>query len=186
MSSSSDTLRPGVLLVAPPMLQDPNFKRSVVLLCEHSGEGSFGLMLNRPLDLQLKDVLEDIAPFEDHLSLGGPVEPNTLHFLHRFEEVPQAIRVADDIYWGGEFEAIKDLARSGQAHGESLRFFLGYAGWTTGQLGQEVEAGGWILAEADSSRVFPEEPFRLWRLILRNMGGEYAVLANFPDDPRLN
>ncbi len=185
MSSSLQEPRTGALLIAPPSLMDPNFRRSVVLLCEHNEEGSFGLILNRPLELHLNDVLDDVAPCEDALSLGGPVEPNTLHFLHGNPEVAGAVEIYDGIYWGGDFEAIKDLARANGA-AEPLRFFLGYAGWGAEQLRTEMEDAGWILAEAEAALVFPEDPRQLWRTILRRMGGEYALLANYPDDPRLN
>src|SRR5690554_1503559 len=180
-------LSPGILLVAPPPLLDPNFRRSVVLLCEHGEEGSFGLILNRPLTLQLSEVLEGMEQYEDPLLLGGPVQPNTLHFLHRYGDiVTDAVSLVDGIYWGGDFEVVKALVQSRQTTGNELRFYLGYAGWSPDQLATEIELGGWILTKADASLIFSEEPGRLWRTVLRSMGGEYALLANFPDDPRLN
>ena len=178
---------PGTLLIAPPTLRDPNFRRTVVLLCEHGGEGSFGLILNRPLDLSLGEVLQEMEDDETPLALGGPVQPDTLHYLHAHGElVPKTIEIREGIFWGGDFELIKALLTSGEATLRDLRLFLGYAGWTDGQLEDEIEQGGWILAEADPASVFPEDPPGLWRTVLRRMGGEYAVLANFPDDPRMN
>ncbi|QXD16620.1 YqgE/AlgH family protein [Rhodocaloribacter litoris] len=177
----------GTLLIAPPLMEDPNFRRTVVLLCEHGEEGSFGLILNRPLTLHLQDVLDDVLDYDTPLSLGGPVQPNTLHFLHRFgERIPGAVPVLEDVYWGGDFEALKHLLTGERVTGEALRFFLGYAGWSPGQLEEEIEQGGWFLSPASGDVVFAEVPERLWRAVLRRKGGEYAILANFPDDPRLN
>ena len=178
---------PGLLLVAPPVLEDPNFRRTVVFLCEHGLEGSFGLILNRSLSLSLGDVVEELHTDHDLLSLGGPVQPNTLHFLHRYGDgVPDAIAVLDGVSWGGNFESVKARVQAGESHPGKIRFFLGYAGWGAQQLNDEIEQGGWILARATPSLIFSEEPDNLWRSVLRRMGGEYAMLANFPDDPRMN
>lgn len=187
MFFSGDAVHAGTLLIAPPLSDDPNFRRAVVLICEHNEEGSFGLILNRELTLHLGDVLEEMASYTAPLSLGGPVQQNTLHVLHRFgDSVPEAIRIAEGVYWGGDFDAIQEIVQMGRGDVRELRFFLGYSGWTSGQLVQEVELGGWILTEADWESVFPADQEGLWRVVLRRMGGEYAVLANFPDDPRLN
>ena len=189
-------LAPGVLLVAPPTLGDPNFRRSVVLLCEHDDtEGSFGLALGRPLeqDLALSDVVDLGDPAarlhgEDFpLALGGPVQPKTLHYLHRHPQaVPGAMEVAEGVCWGGDFEDVKQLVAGGEAGPQSLRFFLGYAGWGVGQLRAELDQDGWILAPADAGLVFPESIDAFWRQIMRRLGGEYALLSNFPDNPRMN
>jgi putative transcriptional regulator len=187
MASSSPEPAAGFLLVAPPIMADPNFFRSVVLLCEHGAEGSFGLILNRILSLHLEEVLEDVERYPDPIALGGPVQPDTLHFLHRHgNDVINAVPVLNDVYWGGDFEQIKALVRDGRTSAQNLRFFLGYAGWSDGQLENEIGQGGWILAEARPEEIFAENPASLWRTVLRRMGGEYAVLANFPDDPSMN
>jgi putative transcriptional regulator len=176
----------GVVLVAPPMMEDPNFRRTVVLLCEHSSEGSFGLILNRPLSLDLSEVIDDLDG-EEMVSLGGPVQQNTLHFLHRHRDyVADAIAILEGVYWGGDFEAIKVLVQTEAASVQDLRFFLGYAGWSPGQLEEEIEAGGWFLANADDQIIFPDDAALLWRTVLQRMGGEYALLSTFPDDPRMN
>lgn len=186
MADTDIPLRPGVLLIAPPLYDGPHFRRSVVLLCEHGVEGSFGLILNRPLSLTLGEVMDDaIGP--PQLSFGGPVQPNTLHYLHRHGEVvTDAVSVLDGVFWGGDFEFVRVLIDAEETSDRDLRLFLGYAGWSPGQLEEEVEEGGWILARGDAALVFPPDPGELWRQVLRQMGGEYAVLANFPDDPRMN
>ncbi len=178
---------PGVVLIAPPLLGDPNFRRTVVLLCEHGPDGSFGLILNRPLPLQLGEVMNGLTGYADPLALGGPVQPNTLHFLHRFgTDLSGAVPVLDGVYWGGDFEVMKALIETQVVTAREVRFFLGYAGWSPGQLEDEIQKGGWFQDRPVGDVVFDGEPEKLWRKVLRGMGGDYAVLANFPDDPRMN
>ena len=187
MSPSELNPAAGMLLIAPPIMDDPNFRRSVVLLCEHGVDGSFGLILNRSLTLELTDVVDGMEQYGGSLSLGGPVQPNTLHVLHRYgSRVGESIEVTDRVFWGGDFEAIQALIESEPTSAEEMRFFLGYAGWSPGQLDQEIEQGGWILAPSEESLIFVEDPESLWRAALRRLGGEYAVLANYPEDPRMN
>ena len=187
MALSDITPESGVLLIAPPMMYDPNFRRTVVLLCEHGVDGSFGLILNRAITHQLADVVEGMGLYEGPLCMGGPVQPDTLHVLHRLgSRLGETMQVIDGVYWGGDFDMIQQLVESEKTSADEIRFFLGYAGWSPGQLDMEIEQDGWILAPPDPAFIFPENPDTLWTTILRSMGGEYALLANFPDDPRLN
>jgi putative transcriptional regulator len=175
----------GTLLVAAPPLGDPNFDRSVVFLCEHSDEGSFGLILNRSTQLTLGQIHPDCVGLEVPISEGGPVQPETLHVLHYGESgLADATEVVEGVLWGGDFDEVVARLRGG---GESqFRFFLGYAGWSPEQLEAEVEAGGWIVHEGAARHVFPDDPEHLWVQVMREMGGEFALLSNFPTDPRLN
>ncbi len=177
----------GILLIAPPMMDDPNFKRTIVLLCEHGVDGSFGLILNRTLTLQLGEIVDGMTDYTGYLSLGGPVLPNTLHVLHRIgERVGETREVMAEVYWGGDFDTIQAMLASREASDDDFRFFLGYAGWSPGQLDAEIEQGGWILAASDESMIFTPQPMRLWSDALRRLGGEFALLANYPEDPRMN
>lgn len=178
---------PGMVLIAPPVMEDPNFRRTVVFLCEHTEAGSFGLILNRPLDARLSDVLEGVSHASLQLQQGGPVQTDTLHFLHTLgERIPGAIQVTDRVFWGGDFEVLRAMIVAGEIEEVEVRFFLGYAGWSPAQLEAEIEQGGWILLPNSGQIVFSEDPAELWRASLRRLGGDYAVLANFPEDPRLN
>ncbi|MBN8707393.1 MAG: YqgE/AlgH family protein [Bacteroidetes bacterium] len=177
----------GTLLLAEPMLQDPNFKRTVILLCEHSETGSFGLVLNKELPLLLNEVLPENDLPELPLFLGGPVQPDTLHVLHSAgEKITGAIEVAEGVWWGGEFEDIKTKLSLGLCNTTDFRFFLGYSGWAEEQLQDELDRGGWILGRCNSDYIFETEPEKLWRKILKDMGGEFAQLANYPENPHLN
>lgn len=177
---------PGVLLIAAPMLADPNFHRSVVLICEHTPDGSFGLIINRLLEATPADVIQGVSSYDGALLLGGPVQTDTLHFLHTYHEVEGATPVLDGVSWGGSFDDIQQIVGTMDAGPNELRFFLGYAGWGADQLEAEIAEGGWIMAHAHADDVFSSEPENVWRHVLRRMGGEYAILANFPDDPRHN
>jgi len=176
---------PGTLLIAPPTVLDPNFFRTVVLLCEHSASGSFGLILNRPIDVEIDILGGDLAGYEGELCYGGPVQPDTLHFLHNLD-LPDAEPVVEGVFWGGDFESLRAIHRQESLTRDTLKLFLGYSGWGAGQLHDEIQAGGWIIADGDGAAVFKDSPRELWRKRLRGLGGEFAVLANFPIDPRLN
>jgi putative transcriptional regulator len=188
MPDSEVDLSPGSLLISAPMMQDPNFRRTVVLICEHEpGEGTFGLTLNREIDVHLGDVLEDFVAYNPPLYLGGPVQRETLHYIHtRPHDIPDGVSLPGDVTWGGNFETVQQIVKGGSASFDDLRFFLGYAGWGPGQLEAELDEEAWITAPGGADLIFDTDPDALWRTVLRRMGGEYAVLANFPDDPRMN
>jgi putative transcriptional regulator len=187
MNIPDPPLAAGTLLIAPPVMPDPNFRRTVVFLCEHSEQGSFGLILNRPLTLHVHELLDGLERYADPVAMGGPVQPNTLHFLHRLgDQMPDAVEVIPGVYWGGDFETLKHLIEENPPSVEALRFFIGYAGWASGQLEEEVRRGDWIMESGHDALVFDHRPDLLWRTLLRQKGGEFALLSNFPDDPRMN
>lgn len=178
---------PGTLLVAVPPLSDPNFRRTVILLCDHSVDGSFGLVLNRPTDLLLSDALDEPLPFDAKLWIGGPVQPDTLHFIHPYEDqIDGALPVLNGAYWGGTFESLCEGVSRERLDADRVRFFVGYSGWGPGQLDAEVDDGAWIVLESDASTVLEDSDDALWRSVLRQLGGEYALLSTFPDDPKMN
>ncbi|MFD2787357.1 YqgE/AlgH family protein [Hymenobacter rubripertinctus] len=185
-------LRPGSLLISQPFLNDPNFERTVVLLCAHSEQkGSFGLVLNRPANLQLSDVLElpggaALPAAATPLGIGGPVQPDTLHFLHQLPDLPQAVALGDSVAWGGDFGRLLEQLLQGQLSPDQVRLYVGYSGWTTGQLAQEVRENVWIVHPNAAAKVFTLTTDAFWQAILREKGGRYRMLSNYPTDPRLN
>ncbi len=184
---TSQTPARGKLLIAEPFLGDANFERSVVLLCEHNESGSFGLVLNQSTQLMLKDVIADDLFSDVPLHIGGPVEQNTLHFIHSLgEQIEESIQVSDRLYWGGDFEQVKSLLNRGKITPEEIRFFIGYSGWGSGQLQHELNQQAWIVTNAESDFIFRTTAEQFWRGILRRMDGKYKALANYPTDPRLN
>lgn len=180
--------KPGDLLISEPFLPDPNFERSVVLLCEHNEQGSFGFVLNKSGLLKVNDVLDDLEPFQADLYVGGPVEQNTVHFVHRIpDQLSGGVPVADGIFWGGDFEEFAEEAQMGVLDPQNFRFFLGYSGWGEGQLEQELEQNSWLVFRGvRPEQVFDLPPDQLWKRVLEEMGGKYKMFANYPVDPRLN
>jgi putative transcriptional regulator len=176
----------GKLLISEPFMGDPNFERSVVMLCEHNAKGSFGLVLNQKTNLTLSDVMDGVY-VDLPIYLGGPVEQNTLHFLHRLgNQVEGTIDVGNGIYWAGDFDNVKTLINIGVIKEQDIRLFVGYSGWGVGQLDNEIKRNSWIISETSADFIFDTPSDQFWRAILKNMGGEYKVLSNYPIDPRLN
>ncbi len=185
-------MRPGTLLISQPFLNDPNFARSVIVICrDEPGDGSFGLVLNNLTSLTLGDVLDLPAETNSRaahlpLYLGGPVEPDTLHFLHRRPDLPGAQPLGQDVYWGGDFDLLLGLTGSGAVEADEVRLFAGYSGWSAGQLAGEIEGQSWIRHAASAGKVFTLTTDAFWQDILREKGGRFKVLSNYPRDPRLN
>lgn len=180
-------LAPGALLIAEPSMLDPNFRRAVILLCDHNPEGSFGLILNRPTDLQVAEVLVEPIGLDHRLFVGGPVQPDTLHFLHAYpDEIADAVQVADGVAWGGPFDDVAQRITMGALEAARFRFFAGYAGWGAGQLQGEIEEDSWIVVPASRAYVFEHAVESLWRDLILAQGGQTALFVNYPDDPRSN
>jgi putative transcriptional regulator len=181
------SLDKGMFLVSEPFLPDPNFKRTVVILTEHDDDGSIGFVLNRKTNLLLNDVLEDFPEFPVPLYLGGPVEQNTLHYVHNAQfNIPGSKTVVPGLNWGGDFEVVRELIENGLLKPGDIRFFIGYSGWSPEQLQAELDDKAWILASANKQLILMEEEEDLWRRVLKQLGKEYSLMANYPEDPRLN
>ena len=177
----------GILLIADPFLKDPNFKRTVVYLCEHQEEGTFGFVLNRKYDYTLNELVNSADDLKLPVYYGGPVQMDTIHFLHQYPvEIPGGTEITKGIYWGGDFETAINLIRSGDADINKIRFYIGYSGWGEGQLKDELKEKSWLLAEATRKIVFHKEINETWKDAIRLLGGEYEIMINFPTDPQLN
>lgn len=178
---------PGVLLIADPFLKDPNFMRTVVILCEHKAEGSFGLVLNQKADLTLDELIENIDDTSIPVYYGGPVEINTLHIIHQYgTEIPGSQEIMKGVFWGGNFEAIIEKLKSKTLDTNKIRFFLGYSGWSEGQLDNELKEKTWLTVGATKRLIFHHNTSEIWKSALKQLGGEYEMMANFPIDPQLN
>jgi putative transcriptional regulator len=176
----------GQLLIAGPGLLDPNFWRTVVLIVEHSEDGAFGLVLNRPSETTVAEAvpeLEDLIDRDELLLIGGPVQPSSVIVLGRFEDPGEAALLAfDDVGVLGA-GAPPEERSAGLREG---RAFVGHAGWGPGQLESEIERGDWILEPATITDAFSDEPRELWSEVLTRKGGSYALVARMPPDPSLN
>ncbi len=177
----------GRILVSEPYLLDPNFERSIILLCDHNQDGSFGFVLNKPSNSNIGELLEGIKNFDLPVFIGGPVEQNTLHFIHRYQALEGAAEICDGIFWGGDFERLLFLLETKQVLPEDLKLFLGYSGWEAGQLDEELNADSWMVSDrVDDELLFETDAEKMWQKALKSMGGRFSVYSNYPIDPRLN
>jgi putative transcriptional regulator len=176
----------GRLLISEPFLPDPNFERTIVLLCEHNQEGSFGFILNKPSIAKVNEIVHDI-PVQKEAFVGGPVQQDTLHFLHRISNLQDAVTIGDDIFWGGNVDDLVQGLSMHTINENDVRFFLGYSGWSAGQLEQELEQDSWIVCDyVTPELLFDTPPDVMWKQALSNMGGRFSVYSNYPIDPTLN
>jgi putative transcriptional regulator len=178
---------PGILLIADPFLKDPNFLRTVVFLCEHQETGSFGFVLNKRFDQTLDQLVTDLEGHPVPVYFGGPVQLDTIHFLHQFPDlIPGALHVSENIYWGGNFETVTALIKSNSIDLSKIKFFIGYSGWGDGQLDGELKEKSWLTVPATRNLVFHTRHTEVWKGSLKHLGGEYEMMVNFPIDPQLN
>lgn len=177
----------GRLLISEPYLPDPNFERTIILLCENNEEGSFGFVLNKPSLANVSEVMDDIKDYNLPAMVGGPVQQDTLHYIHRHAALEDSVEILPGIYWGGNFERVLFLLDTKQLAHKDIKFFLGYSGWTGGQLEGELEQDSWIVSDkVNEELVFDTAPDAMWKKTLTIMGGRYSVYSNYPKDPRLN
>jgi putative transcriptional regulator len=176
----------GTILISEPSLRDFYFRQSVVLLAEHNDEGTFGLIINKPIEVKLKEVLKGFPPYRIPLYLGGPVKTDSLFYLHTHPEVEESLPVMDGLFWGGDLEVIREKMKSKEILPHDIRFFLGYAGWSPNQLDKEIKEKSWVLSQTTVSEIINDHPETLWSNYLKSMGQDYAIWANFPADPALN
>ena len=180
-------LAPGILLIADPFLKDPNFLRTVVFLCEHKEEGSFGFVLNRKYENTLDELIPELTGHHFPVYYGGPVQMDTIHFLHQYpKEIPGGQEVVNGVYWGGDFEAVINLLKNEEIDANKIRFYIGYSGWSTGQLADEMNEKTWLTVGATRKLVFHRNYQEIWKDSLKHLGGDYGIMANFPIDPQLN
>jgi putative transcriptional regulator len=177
----------GVLLIADPFLKDPNFMRTVVFVTEHQTEGTVGFVINRQYENTLDELIPEIEGHKIPVYYGGPVQMNTIHFLHRCpEDVPGGLEIMKGVYWGGDFDSVVEGIRNGTVNSSNIRFFIGYSGWSAGQLESEMTEKTWLTAEATRNIIFHPNAEEIWKESLKQLGGEYEMMINFPIDPQLN
>ncbi len=184
-----DSLVPhkGRLLVAEPsILNDSSFNRSVILITEHTNDSSIGFILNKPLSYTLRDLIPEID-CDFLIYQGGPVEQDNLYFIHQIpDQIPNSIEVGKGIYWGGNFKSLVELLNNKKIDKSSIRFFLGYSGWSSNQLTDEMDTKSWFCLENSYANILKEENNSFWKNYLLEIGGKYKLWANAPADPKLN
>ena len=177
----------GKILISEPFLCDATFGRSVVLLVDHTSEGSMGLIMNKQLPLLVNDVVKEFKYLEDiPLYKGGPIGTDTLFYLHTLSQLPGALPVSNGLYLNGDFDALKKHILQGNEINGKVRFFLGYSGWECEQLIQEIKENTWIIAKEDPSYLLDGEVKDMWKNALGKLGSKYETWSLLHQGPSLN
>ncbi len=182
------TIEKGTLLVATPEIDTGIFFRAVVIICEHNASGTFGLIINKTLDIELPEEVININQLANpHVGLraGGPVQTNQMMLLHNCEDATQQmLKLCDGVFLGGDLQFLQEVITNSE--GPEVLLCFGYAGWGAGQLEREFLDGSWLLQPSRADDIFSHDPNRLWQHVLRHMGGRYASLSLIPEDLSLN
>lgn len=177
-------IQKGTFMIATPDIEVGIFFRSVVLICEHNPNGSFGLVVNKSLDVELPEEIlniENLANPYVGIRAGGPVQTNQMMLLHTSNAIPnQTLEICEDVYLGGDLQFLQQIITDPQ--GPAVHLCFGYAGWGAGNLEREFLDGGWYLHPASKRHIFDTPPEKLWQTLLREMGGKYATLSMIPED----
>ncbi len=190
IDSSKFVVEKGKILISEPFTRDFYFKRSVVVLVEHNNEGTIGFILNKRVEIPLSDVLKDFPKFNSRLSIGGPVKPDTVYFIHSLGDlIPNSLHVIDDLYWGGDFMELKNSIELGIVNPGQIRFFVGYSGWHPKQLDKEISENFWLVSDLSIKEMMSyssSDQNKLWRMSIEQFGGKYQLWTTFPENPELN
>ena len=177
----------GKILISEPFLRDATFGRSVILLVDHTDEGSMGLVINKQLPLLLNDIIMEFKYLDEiPLYKGGPVATDTLFYLHTLAEVPGSISISKGLYLNGDFDEIKKYILQGNEINEHIRFFLGYSGWESDQLYNEIKENTWLVSEEEKSYLMKDNTKEMWRKALEKLGSKYETWSRFPQVPTFN
>ena len=185
----SNNLKPskGRILLSEPFMGDFYFGRSVVLLAEHNDEGSFGVIMNKPVTASFNEVLKDFPTFDATVYLGGPVESDSLFYIHTLGDALEgASEIMSGLYWGGDIESLKEMILLKTIKPDDIRFFIGYSGWAAKQLEGELEKNSWVITRSSKSRLLKLDPMNMWESLLDKMGENYRYWTKFPIDPNVN
>ncbi len=178
----------GNLLIAEPsIIGDISFNRAVILLADHNPLGSVGFILNKPLNYNLKDLIEGTES-DFPVYNGGPVEQDNLYFIHKSPElIPNSVEISHGIFWGGDFSIVLNLINRGEISNEDIRFFLGYSGWDEQQLDHELASNAWLISENIYHNQIISKPCNsFWREKMLELGGDYSIWSNAPENPSYN
>ena len=180
----------GSLLIANPVLPDPNFSRTVILLCDHDEQGSFGLVINRSTQLKAPDLFLNInilKSYNEKIYLGGPVSQSMVFFLCRSPSAAGKLdEICSGVYLGSNLETLESLYASLENPEQDIRFYLGYSGWSGGQLAEEMEQNSWLVQKANEQFIFLDSESLIWPQAVNSLGEKYQYLTKAPVNPQWN
>jgi len=177
----------GKVLISEPFNDDMYFRKSVIFLTECSPQGALGFTLNKIIDIGFNELVNGLINFDTSISLGGPVDNDRLFYIHSLNEkfLPHSVKIIDNIYWGGDFRVLRKIINDGLILPSQIRFFLGYAGWTKGQLDEELKKNFWLVSSIKNTEIFDFKG-DLWKKKVSELDEKYQIWNNFPDSPILN
>lgn len=177
----------GKILISEPFLRDATFGRSVILLIDHTDEGTMGLIINKPLPIFVNDIIKEFKYIDDiPLYKGGPVATDTLFYLHTLANISGAIPVSKGLYLNGDFDEIKKYILQGNKVDQHIRFFLGYCGWEGEQLNDELKENTWLVSKEDKDYLMNSDTKDMWKEALEKLGSKYEAWSRFPRVPTFN
>jgi putative transcriptional regulator len=177
----------GTILLSDPFLKDPNFNRTAVLICNSNTTGAVGFVLNKPIDFTVSNLVPALPNCNFPLYDGGPVNKEGLYFLHtRNDLIDGGVHIHANMYWGGNFETLKILLQKQLIKPNEIQFFVGYSGWDDDQLTEEIEEKSWIVTHANNLPLLSMPANTIWEKLLEQLGGEYAWMPQYPNNPQLN
>jgi len=180
-------LESGNILIAQAFTDDAYFGRTVLMIAEHNKDGSVGFVINKAIEPKMNELIVDFPTFEGIVYYGGPVATDTIHYLHNVPLLLEdSIHVKEDLYWGGDFNRVKILVKEGLLTPDNIRFYVGYSGWTKGQLEDELKARSWVVSDISTKEIFKEQNDELWQEVLHNMGENYAVISQVSNKNKWN
>lgn len=188
LNMSNLNLKKGLLLIAEPsIIGNMSFNRSIILIADHNSKGSIGFILNKPLDLTLQDLFPEIE-INFELYNGGPVEQDKLYYIHKIPDlIPNSIEISDGLYWGGNFQKVIELIKNNKLNPFDIRFFLGYSGWGNNQLNYELRSNTWILSKnIYNNQIIEKVNNSFWKEQMLELGGDYTIWSNAPENPSYN
>jgi putative transcriptional regulator len=180
---SKHKIEEGTFLVAEPFMWDEHFRRAVILISEVDEDGTTGFILNKNTGLELRELLPDFPAFSAEIYLGGPMETDTLQFLHTVGDlIPETHQIMPGVWHGGNFQQLQVLIKQELIEPHQIRFFVGYTGWEPQQLADEIADKTWVVEDGDPNFVFTNRPHSLWRDVLRNKSEVLGVIGRMPND----
>jgi len=177
----------GNILIAEPFLAGSYFNRSIIILATCNDQGAIGFILNKKVDYPVEDLFVDFPDFDSEIHIGGPVGTDSVYFIHTLgDKIPGSMKITDNLYWGGDFDALKVQIELGLVNHQQVRFFLGYSGWDAGQLEEEIKENSWLVADVSQADLMNIDENVMWVQSVRAMGGKYTMWENYPENPSLN
>ncbi len=177
----------GSFLIAHPTMLDDTFFKSIILITHHNIAETIGLIINNPSKIKLYEIIDDLPKSDFPVYIGGPVAKNSIHYIHDLgNTIPNSIKIIEGLYFGGDFDTVKDLIWNKKINKNQIRFFAGYSGWEGNQLENELKEDSWLIKEKNKILSMKYSNLELWSKVLRKMAKKYAIWSNLPKNPSLN